>query len=109
MATNKTEAKTITVKQGLATGGDAAPTKSYYAMSSYSSWGVTPDLKLKPEIAAPGGNVYSSVLNNKYAYYSGTSMAVFGSNCTRRPSASCWPISVSGCMPHPMPTSQART
>ena len=67
--------KTITVKQGLATGGDAAPTKSYYAMSSYSSWGVTPDLKLKPEIAAPGGNVYSSVLNNKYAYYSGTSMA----------------------------------
>lgn len=67
--------KTITVKQGLTTGGDAAPTKSYYAMSSYSSWGVTPDLKLKPEIAAPGGNVYSSVLNNKYAYYSGTSMA----------------------------------
>lgn len=65
----------ITVKQGLATGGDTAPTKSYYAMSSYSSWGVTPDLKLKPEIAAPGGNVYSSVLNNKYAYYSGTSMA----------------------------------
>ena len=67
--------KTITVKQGLTTGGEAAPTKSYYAMSSYSSWGVTPDLKLKPEIAAPGGNVYSSVLNNKYAYYSGTSMA----------------------------------
>lgn len=65
----------ITVKQGLTTGGDAAPIKSYYAMSSYSSWGVTPDLKLKPEIAAPGGNVYSSVLNNKYAYYSGTSMA----------------------------------
>ena len=65
----------ITVKQGLATGGEAAPAKSYYAMSSYSSWGVTPDLKLKPEIAAPGGNVYSSVLNNKYAYYSGTSMA----------------------------------
>ena len=44
-------------------------------MSSYSSWGVTPDLKLKPEIAAPGGNVYSSINNNKYAYYSGTSMA----------------------------------
>lgn len=65
----------ITVKQGLTTGGEEAPTKSYYAMSSYSSWGVTPDLKLKPEIAAPGGNVYSSVLNNKYAYYSGTSMA----------------------------------
>ena len=67
--------KTITVKQGMQTDGDQAEIKSYYAMSSYSSWGVTPDLKLKPEIAAPGGNVYSSINNNKYAYYSGTSMA----------------------------------
>ena len=66
---------TITIKQGMQTDGDKAETKSYYAMSSYSSWGVTPDLKLKPEIAAPGGNVYSSINNNKYAYYSGTSMA----------------------------------
>lgn len=65
----------ITIKQGLETDGEKAETKSVYAMSEYSSWGVTPDLKLKPEIAAPGGNVYSSVLNNKYAYYSGTSMA----------------------------------
>ena len=76
-ASRSVESKTgkITIEQGLTTGGDTTPTKSYYAMSSYSSWGVTPDLKLKPEIAAPGGNVYSSVLNNKYAYYSGTSMA----------------------------------
>lgn len=76
-ASRSVESKTgkITIKQGLTTGGDTTPTKSYYAMSSYSSWGVTPDLKLKPEIAAPGGNVYSSVLNNQYAYYSGTSMA----------------------------------
>lgn len=80
--------KTITVKQGLTTGGDAAPTKSYYAVSSYSSWGVTPDLKLKPEIAAPGGNVYSSVLNNKYAYYSGTSMATPQIRASRRSSTS---------------------
>ena len=69
-----TKTGTITIKAGTETGGEAS-TKSYYAMSSYSSWGVTPDLKLKPEIAAPGGNVYSSVLNNQYAYYSGTSMA----------------------------------
>ena len=76
-ASHSADSKTgkITIKQGLTTGGEAAATKSYYAMSSYSSWGVTPDLKLKPEIAAPGGNVYSSVLNNQYAYYSGTSMA----------------------------------
>ncbi len=69
-----TKTGTITIKAGTETGGEVA-TKSMYAMSSYSSWGVTPDLKLKPEIAAPGGNVYSSVLNNQYAYYSGTSMA----------------------------------
>ena len=44
-------------------------------MSDFSSWGVTLDLKLKPEIAAPGGNIYSAVLNNGYANMSGTSMA----------------------------------
>ena len=42
--------------------------------SDFSSWGVTPDLKLKPEIAAPGEGIYSSV-NSGYASMSGTSMA----------------------------------
>ena len=44
-------------------------------MSSFSSWGPTADLKLKPEIAAPGGNVYSSVDGNGYKSMSGTSMS----------------------------------
>ena len=44
-------------------------------MSDFSSWGVTPDLKLKPEITAPGGNIYSSVPGNTYGSMSGTSMA----------------------------------
>lgn len=44
-------------------------------MSDFSSWGVTPDLKLKPEITAPGGNIYSTMLNNSYGSLSGTSMA----------------------------------
>ncbi|MCR5481589.1 MAG: S8 family serine peptidase [Clostridia bacterium] len=44
-------------------------------MSDFSSWGVTPDLKLKPEITAPGGNIYSSVPGGKYANMSGTSMS----------------------------------
>lgn len=46
------------------------------AMIAYdSSWGVDSTLELKPEISAPGGKIYSSVLDNKYATYSGTSMA----------------------------------
>ncbi len=48
-------------------------------VSSFSSWGVTPDLKLKPEIAGVGGSIYSSVdpdiSGSNYAYMSGTSMA----------------------------------
>ncbi len=67
------DSKTITVQQGQVLPGDADD--SYYTMSSFSSWGVTPDLKLKPEIAAPSGNIYSSVLNDQYTYMSGTSMA----------------------------------
>lgn len=44
-------------------------------MSSFSSWGVTPDLQLKPEVTAPGGNIYSSTDNNTFGLMSGTSMA----------------------------------
>lgn len=60
----------ITVQAGL-----TAPASTDYTMSDFSSWGVTPDLQLKPEITAPGGNIYSSVLDGQYAYMSGTSMA----------------------------------
>jgi lactocepin len=44
-------------------------------LSDFSSWGVTPDLKLKPEIAAPGENIYSTVPFDKYVSMNGTSMA----------------------------------
>lgn len=44
-------------------------------ISSYSSWGIGSRLDLKPEIAAPGGNIYSSSSDGKYMYNSGTSMA----------------------------------
>ncbi len=43
--------------------------------SEFSAWGVTPDLRLKPEVAAPGGNITSAILNGEYASSSGTSMA----------------------------------
>lgn len=46
-------------------------------VSSFSSKGPAPDLSIKPEISAPGGNILSSVLGAADAYevYSGTSMA----------------------------------
>ncbi|MBR3130756.1 MAG: S8 family serine peptidase [Clostridia bacterium] len=48
-----------------------------WLMSSFSSWGCTPNLELKPTITAPGGMIYSAVNGESDAYevYSGTSMA----------------------------------
>ena len=59
-----------------------------FAMSYFSSWGIPDSLILKPEITAPGGNIFSvygecldydGILtnegNDKYGYKSGTSMA----------------------------------
>lgn len=45
--------------------------------SSFTSYGLAPDLSLKPDIAAPGGNIYSTYPLEKggYATLSGTSMA----------------------------------
>lgn len=44
-------------------------------MSDFSSWGVPSDLTLKPEITAPGGNIYSTLTDGQYGLMSGTSMA----------------------------------
>ena len=44
-------------------------------MSDFSSWGPTPDLKIKPEITAHGGAILSSVPGESYDRISGTSMA----------------------------------
>ncbi len=44
-------------------------------MSTFTSWGVTPSLEMKPEITAPGGQIYSTLNNDKYGLMSGTSMA----------------------------------
>lgn len=43
-------------------------------MNDYSSWGVTPDLKLKPDITSYGGEITSTV-SGGYNEQSGTSMA----------------------------------
>lgn len=44
-------------------------------MSDFSSWGPTSSLGLKPEITAPGGEIYSTLPGNSYGSMSGTSMA----------------------------------
>ena len=44
-------------------------------MSDFSSWGPTSDLKIKPEITAHGGEIYSAVPGQRYDRLSGTSMA----------------------------------
>ncbi|MEF2279549.1 S8 family serine peptidase [Deinococcus sp. YIM 134068] len=49
------------------------------AISDFSSYGMSPDLELKPDLSAPGGNIKSayplSVEPTGYAILSGTSMA----------------------------------
>ncbi|WP_437629385.1 S8 family serine peptidase [Clostridium paraputrificum] len=44
-------------------------------MSQFTSWGPTSSLEFKPEITAPGGDIYSLANNNSYQSMSGTSMA----------------------------------
>lgn len=45
--------------------------------SDFSSYGLSPDLTLKPDLAAPGGNIHSTypLAKGGYATLSGTSMA----------------------------------
>lgn len=65
---------TITDEIDYALRGDECQTMSYF-----SSWGVPGSLELKPEITAPGGNIYSldgvTYGGKSYANNSGTSMA----------------------------------
>ena len=46
-------------------------------LSSFSSYGMSPDLQLKPDIGAPGGSIYSTypLESGGYANISGTSMS----------------------------------
>lgn len=74
---------TVTVNNDLTANKENARN---YTMSTFSSWGVPGDLTLKPEITAPGGNIYSVAGTNwtgsgylggtdQYELMSGTSMA----------------------------------
>ena len=44
-------------------------------MSNFSSFGSPSTLDFKPEISAPGGNIYSTIPGNDYEVMGGTSMA----------------------------------
>lgn len=50
-------------------------TDSIDNIASFSSRGPSAFGGVKPDVSAPGVNIYSSVPTNSYAYYSGTSMA----------------------------------
>ncbi len=68
-------------------GEDNKTPVAFYEMSSFSSWGTSGSLIMKPEITAPGGSVYSlngyhravtggyAGGNDQYELMSGTSMA----------------------------------
>ncbi|MCM1438297.1 MAG: leucine-rich repeat protein [Roseburia sp.] len=66
-ADGRTAEGTITVSRSY---NDAGP-----FMNEYSSWGATPDLKLKPDVTAHGGEITSAVAGGYYDEMSGTSMA----------------------------------
>lgn len=44
-------------------------------MSDFTSWGMSADGDLKPDLSAPGGSIYSSINDGDYDLMSGTSMA----------------------------------
>ncbi len=67
--------------------GSSSYDSPFYTLSSFSSWGTTGDLQLKPNIAAPGGSIYAANGyhltesgtyeggSDQYELMSGTSMA----------------------------------
>lgn len=69
----------VTAAEGVESSAPQISEDNDYTMSSFSSWGVPGSLELKPEITAPGGNIYSvnGAIKGGHGYenMSGTSMA----------------------------------
>lgn len=67
---------TLTITDAI---GNFKYDSEYYTLSDFSSWGIPGSLKMKPEITAPGGNIYSingsAADGTSYRNGSGTSMA----------------------------------
>lgn len=54
---------------------DKMPNPTAGKISDFSSWGLSADGELKPDVTAPGGSIYAPVNDGKYANMNGTSMA----------------------------------
>lgn len=76
----------LTINDSLSVSNMGTPTSEFQNMSDFSSWGGNGALTMKPEITAPGGNIWSVWGSNKgssapttahdgYEGMSGTSMA----------------------------------
>lgn len=44
-------------------------------LTDFTSWGLSTDGEMKPDITAPGGSIFSTINGGKYASMNGTSMA----------------------------------
>ena len=54
-------------------GSSENPSSSQY--SEFTSWGPSPSLEFKPQVAAPGGQIYSTLNQGQHGVMSGTSMS----------------------------------
>ncbi|HEM4208833.1 TPA: S8 family serine peptidase [Streptococcus suis] len=54
---------------------DIRPNPEAGLLSDFSSWGLSADGELKPDLAAPGGAIYAAINDNDYANMQGISMA----------------------------------
>ncbi|MGT2934146.1 S8 family serine peptidase [Streptococcus catagoni] len=64
-------------KEKVTFGREAKLTKvfDHIGIPGFSSWGSSPNLEIKPDIVAPGENIWSTANANAYFNLSGTSMA----------------------------------
>lgn len=66
---------TVTADFSYTAGEVGVPDSTGNKPNYYSGWAATYNLQLKPDVAAPGGNVFSTWSNDTYMVQSGTSMS----------------------------------
>ncbi|KAK1569702.1 peptidase S8/S53 domain-containing protein [Colletotrichum navitas] len=62
-------------KNVLAIASADVPTVETTRASAFTSWGLLNDLSVKPDVAAPGGSIYSAYIDNRWITMSGPSMS----------------------------------